>query len=71
MVRKKLFDTLLNRLTDRRRFIQIMFGPRQVGKTTLVHCSRNFQCRILQSMQLPHAVGGQLHHGCQLCHREG
>lgn len=28
---------VLSRLQEKRRFIQILFGPRQVGKTTLVH----------------------------------
>ncbi len=28
---------MLSRLQEKRRFIQILFGPRQVGKTTLVH----------------------------------
>ncbi len=46
MVRKKLFETLLNRLTERRRFIQILFGPRQVGKTTLVR-------QVLARLALP------------------
>jgi predicted AAA+ superfamily ATPase len=30
------FETLTKRLREPRRFIQIVFGPRQVGKTTLV-----------------------------------
>jgi predicted AAA+ superfamily ATPase len=30
------FETILARLQESRRFIQILFGPRQVGKTTLI-----------------------------------
>ena len=29
-------DTLTHRLAERRRFLQVVAGPRQVGKTTLV-----------------------------------
>ncbi len=31
-----MFDVLLARLHEQRRFIQVLAGPRQVGKTTLV-----------------------------------
>ena len=34
--RRPQFDTILKRLNEPRRFIQILFGPRQVGKTTLI-----------------------------------
>jgi predicted AAA+ superfamily ATPase len=34
--RRAAFETLLGRLTEPRRFIQVVSGPRQVGKTTLV-----------------------------------
>ena len=30
------FQTLISRLAEPRRFIQVVAGPRQVGKTTLV-----------------------------------
>ena len=30
------FQTLIGRLAEPRRFIQVVAGPRQVGKTTLV-----------------------------------
>lgn len=33
--RRAAFDTLLRRLREPRRFIQVLAGPRQVGKTTL------------------------------------
>jgi len=36
MIRKAFFDTLLRRLREPRRFVQVVAGPRQVGKTTLV-----------------------------------
>ena len=35
MVRKNLHDVLSCRLTEPRRFLQVLAGPRQVGKTTL------------------------------------
>lgn len=34
-IRKKPFENLLRRLSEPRRFIQALIGPRQVGKTTL------------------------------------
>ncbi len=36
MIRQKLHDELLKRLSEKRRFIQVLAGPRQVGKTTLI-----------------------------------
>jgi predicted AAA+ superfamily ATPase len=33
--RRPVFDTILRRLREPRRFIQVLAGPRQVGKTTL------------------------------------
>ncbi|HUF37484.1 MAG TPA: AAA family ATPase, partial [Anaerolineales bacterium] len=38
---------LRKRLTEPRRFIQIVAGPRQVGKTTLVR-------QVLETIALPH-----------------
>ena len=35
MVRKDLHSVLLRRLREKRRFLQVLAGPRQVGKTTL------------------------------------
>ena len=35
MKRQLLHDELLNRLKEKRRFLQVLAGPRQVGKTTL------------------------------------
>jgi uncharacterized protein len=35
MIRQTLHDQLLRRLGEKRRFIQVLAGPRQVGKTTL------------------------------------
>lgn len=40
------FNILLKRLNEPRRFIQILFGPRQVGKTTLVE-------QVLETATLP------------------
>jgi predicted AAA+ superfamily ATPase len=36
MYRRPMFQTLLARLGERRRFLQVLAGPRQSGKTTLV-----------------------------------
>lgn len=36
MFRRSAFNTLKSRLQEPRRFIQVVMGPRQVGKTTLV-----------------------------------
>ena len=35
MIRQSIHDELLKRLNEKRRFIQVLAGPRQVGKTTL------------------------------------
>lgn len=35
MTRKKIFETLLRRVKEPRRFLQVLAGPRQVGKTTV------------------------------------
>ena len=35
MTRKTLHDALLRRLGEKRRFLQVLAGPRQTGKTTL------------------------------------
>ena len=36
MIRRTLHDELLKRLKEKRRFLQVLAGPRQAGKTTLV-----------------------------------
>jgi predicted AAA+ superfamily ATPase len=36
MIRQAIFDESLKRLNEKRRFLQVLAGPRQVGKTTLV-----------------------------------
>src|SRR5208283_319150 len=36
MIRRAIYDELLKRLKEKRRFLQVLAGPRQVGKTTLV-----------------------------------
>jgi len=35
MLKRKIFPTLLKRIQEPRRFIQVLAGPRQTGKTTL------------------------------------
>ncbi|MEO8292899.1 MAG: ATP-binding protein [Actinomycetota bacterium] len=44
--RRPAFETLLRRTKEPRRFIQVVAGPRQVGKTTLVR-------QVLESLELP------------------
>lgn len=44
--RRPAFDTLLARLEKHRRFIQVVAGPRQVGKTTLVQ-------QVVSELRLP------------------
>jgi predicted AAA+ superfamily ATPase len=34
MIRQPIHGELLKRLQERRRFVQVLAGPRQVGKTT-------------------------------------
>lgn len=36
MYKLNIFDTILSRINDGRKFIQVIVGPRQVGKTTVV-----------------------------------
>ena len=36
MVRQSIHAELLKRLGERRRFLEVVAGPRQVGKTTVV-----------------------------------
>ncbi|MCE3238084.1 MAG: hypothetical protein K0R24_1065 [Gammaproteobacteria bacterium] len=36
MFKREIFKTLYPRLMEPRRFIQVLTGPRQVGKTTLI-----------------------------------
>jgi hypothetical protein len=47
MTRRSLYEVLLSRLQEPRRFIQVLAGPRQVGKTTLIH-------QVLETARLPH-----------------
>lgn len=50
MIRRKIFSKLADRLVEKRRFIQILAGPRQVGKTTLAR-------QVLQSYPHPWIYG--------------
>jgi predicted AAA+ superfamily ATPase len=46
MIRRAIHDVLLSRLREPRRFIQVLAGARQVGKTTLIQ-------QVLESARLP------------------
>lgn len=46
MIRQTIHDELLTRLRERRCFLQVLAGPRQVGKTTLVR-------QVMASSHLP------------------
>lgn len=48
--RRPMADVLARRLDEPRRFIQVVAGPRQVGKTTLIR-------QILASSDIPHRYG--------------
>lgn len=47
MHRRKLVGQLIGRMKEKRRFIQVVTGPRQTGKTTAVH-------QALESISIPH-----------------
>jgi predicted AAA+ superfamily ATPase len=36
MIRQSIHNELLKRLKEKRRFLQVLAGPRQAGKTTVV-----------------------------------
>ena len=46
MMRQTLYDELMKRLKEKRRFLQVLAGPRQVGKTTLVS-------QVIKASKLP------------------
>ena len=46
---RKQYDTLKARIEEPRRFLQVLAGPRQVGKSTLVG-------QVLQDTSLPHSM---------------
>lgn len=46
MYKRTLFETISKRLGERRRFIQVILGPRQVGKTTVIQ-------QVLQEIKIP------------------
>ena len=46
MIRKSIHDVLLRRLREPRRFLQVLAGPRQVGKTTLAR-------QVMEEIDLP------------------
>jgi len=45
MYKRPLYQTIMGRVIDSRKFMQVLAGPRQVGKTTLAHQIReNISC---------------------------
>ncbi len=46
MYKRPAFKTLLTRLKEPKRFIQVLAGPRQVGKTTLIR-------QVMESLNIP------------------
>lgn len=46
MIRKNIHDLLVRRLSEPRRFIQVLSGPRQVGKTTIAR-------QVMEEIDLP------------------
>lgn len=49
MYRRSQFETLKGRIGEPRRFIQVVAGPRQVGKSTLVG-------QVLDEVSIPYAT---------------
>ncbi|HTV47964.1 MAG TPA: ATP-binding protein [Phycisphaerae bacterium] len=46
MIRKTIHNELLKRLREKRRFMQVLAGPRQVGKTTVVR-------QVMEAVKIP------------------
>ena len=46
MKRRWLYDELVRRLAEKRRFLQVLAGPRQTGKTTLAR-------QVMEALPLP------------------
>ena len=36
MYKRKIYDTIIKRLGEQRMFIQVIMGPRQIGKSTVI-----------------------------------
>src|SRR5689334_12183721 len=47
MIKRPILQTIKDRIAEPRRFIQILLGPRQIGKTTLVN-------QLITTLQEPH-----------------
>jgi predicted AAA+ superfamily ATPase len=50
MIRHTIHDELLKRLKEKRRFVQVLAGPRQVGKTTVVR-------QVMEAAKIPAHYG--------------
>jgi predicted AAA+ superfamily ATPase len=48
MYQRKQYQEVMSRLQERRRFIQVLAGPRQVGKSTLIS-------QVLQAIDIPYS----------------
>ena len=46
MLRQSIHAELLKRLREKRRFVQVLAGPRQVGKTTVVR-------QVMEAVKMP------------------
>ncbi|MBR5432943.1 MAG: ATP-binding protein [Bacteroidales bacterium] len=46
-MKRTIYQTVINRLKEPRKFIQVLFGPRQVGKTTLM-------TQVLEEIETPY-----------------
>lgn len=47
MYKRSVYQTIINRINEPRRFVQVVMGPRQVGKSTVVK-------QVLQELNLPY-----------------
>ena len=47
-IKRAVFDSIYNRMNEKRKFIQVLIGPRQIGKTTVIN-------QVLEEINIPHA----------------
>jgi len=47
-MKRSVFDNIYNRMREGRKSIQVLMGPRQIGKTTVIN-------QVLDEIDIPHA----------------
>lgn len=61
MIIRKQFSQLTDRISEKRRFIQVIFGPRQIGKTTMVRQfieKYEYPCHYISADAVPNSNSG-------------